>query len=56
MKDSSQLNVLAKWLEPLRESRIPRMKKMIQKLNDLGFEVNFEDVQRKASGSLAGHI
>ena len=52
MEDSSQLNVLAKWLEPLRESRIPRMKKMIQKLNDLGFEVNFEDVQRKASGSL----
>ena len=52
MKDSSQLDVLAKWLDPLRESRIPRMKKMIQKLNDLGFEINFEDVQRKASGSL----
>ena len=42
----------AKWLEPLQNSRIPRMKKMIAKLAELGMPVDFQTVADKAGGSI----
>ena len=42
----------AKWLEPLQNNRIPRMKKMIAKLTDLGMPIDYEDVAKKAGGSI----
>ena len=34
----------AKWLKPLQDNRIPRMRKMVDKLAELGMPVNFEDI------------
>ena len=42
----------AKWLKPLQDNRVPRMRKMVDKLAELGMPVNFEDVLAKADGSV----
>ena len=42
----------ARWLEPLQNNRIPRMKQMIAKLADLGMPIDYEEVARKAGGSI----
>ena len=42
----------AKWLKPLQNNRIPRMKKMIEKLNELDMPIDFEEVAKKAGGSI----
>ena len=41
-----------RWLLPLQEGRLPRMKKMIEKLSELGMTVPLEKVLEKASGSV----
>ncbi len=40
------------WLQPLQEGRLPRMKKMIDKLSELGISIPIEKVLEKASGSV----
>ena len=40
------------WLKPLQESRLPRMKKMVEKLTELGMPVPLERVLEKAGGSI----
>ena len=40
------------WLKPLQESRLPRMKKMVEKLAELGMPVPLERVLEKAGGSI----
>ena len=44
--------LFAKWLEPLQNNRIPRMKKMIAKLAELGMPVDYDEVAKKADGSI----
>ena len=40
------------WLLDLKEARIPRMKNMLTALEDLGYKIPIEDVEKHASGSL----
>ena len=45
-------SVFAEWLKPLQNNRIPRMKKMIEKLTELGMPIKFSEVASKAGGSI----
>ncbi|ADL07964.1 PHP domain-containing protein [Thermosediminibacter oceani] len=47
-------NTLKSTLSALQEERINRIKKIIEKLQQLGIEISFEEVQAKASGSSIG--
>jgi predicted metal-dependent phosphoesterase TrpH len=40
------------WLKPLQESRLPRMIKMIEKLENLGISIPLDKVLEKAGGSI----
>ncbi len=51
-QQDERISLFAKWLEPLQNSRIPRMKGMIQKLGELGMDIKFEEVENKATGSI----
>ena len=42
----------ARWLKPLQKNRLPRMKKMVKKLTELGMPVTFDEVLAKADGSV----
>ena len=45
---------LAKSLEKLQQARADRNPRMVQKLNELGLDVTFEDVRRQAGGEQIG--
>ena len=49
---NSGIEEFEKWLLPLQESRLPRMKKMIEKLSELGMPIDIEKVLEKAGGSV----
>jgi len=52
-KDSNKgIEVFESWLKPLQESRLPRMIKMIEKLEQLGMPISLERVLEKAGGSI----
>ena len=50
--NSEAAESFAEWLKPLQNNRIPRMKKMIAKLADLGMPVDYDEVAKKAGGSI----
>lgn len=50
--DDKQALDFAEWLSPLQDSRIPRMKKMIDNLRKLDMPLDFSDVASKAGGSI----
>ena len=50
--NSEATELFAEWLEPLQNNRIPRMKKMIAKLAEHGMPVDYEEVAKKAGGSI----
>ncbi|TYP54323.1 PHP domain-containing protein [Thermosediminibacter litoriperuensis] len=47
-------NTLKSTLDALQKERIERIKKIIEKLRELGIEITFEEVEAKASGSSIG--
>lgn len=52
-RDSNEgIEIFESWLKPLQESRLPRMKKMIEKLDNLGMSISLESVLEKAGGSI----
>ncbi len=42
----------AHWLKPLQDSRVPRMKGMLEKLSNLGMAITFQEVEQRAGGSI----
>ena len=52
-KDSNEgIEKFESWLKPLQESRLPRMIKMIEQLEELGMSISLEKVLEKAGGSI----
>jgi len=50
--DSDAITAFSDWLEPFAEGRIGRMKRMVEKINELGMEIAFEDVMARSSGAV----
>ncbi len=40
------------WLDGLKDARVPRMKNMISALNEMGYDLTFEDVQKFSTGAI----
>ena len=51
-KSNEGIEKFEQWLLPLQEGRLPRMKRMIEKLSELGMPIPIEKVLEKASGSV----
>ena len=49
---SISMTAFCEWLEPFAEGRIGRMKRMVEKVNQLGMEISFEDVMARSSGAV----
>ena len=40
------------WLDGLKDARVPRMKNMISALNELGYEITFDEVEKFSTGAI----
>lgn len=40
------------WLKSLKDARVPRMKRMLEALSELGHDIEFDEVQSHAEGSV----
>ncbi|HIF90008.1 MAG TPA: PHP domain-containing protein [Candidatus Poseidoniales archaeon] len=49
---SASMTAFSEWLQPFAEGRIGRMKRMVEKINELGMEIAFEDVMARSSGAI----
>jgi 3',5'-nucleoside bisphosphate phosphatase len=50
--NSQSISAFRKWLEPFAEGRIGRMKRMVEKVNALGMDIDFEAVMARSSGAV----
>ncbi|MDG1545982.1 MAG: PHP domain-containing protein [Candidatus Poseidoniaceae archaeon] len=50
--NSSSMTAFSEWLEPFAEGRIGRMKRMVEKVNQLGMDISFEAVMARSSGAV----
>ena len=50
--NSSSMTAFSEWLEPFAEGRIGRMKRMVEKVNQLGMDISFEAVMARSSGEV----
>ena len=49
---SPSMTAFSEWLEPFAEGRIGRMKRMVEKVNQLGMEISFDAVMARSSGAV----